>query len=467
MKGKQNARNTLIHVLKHWIGLDRAIVFSVLARFWGAGAGVITVLLIARFLTPSEQGYYYTFSSIVALQVVFELGFSFVILQLAAHERARLTLNNDGSVVGDKIAHRRLASVLQKSVRWYAVADILMTAAILPAGFYFFMVNRSDLYGVHWRLPWTLLVLASMCTFQIDPVFSFLEGCGYIADVARRRLLQSILGSLLAWSALALHHGLFAPAMIIWGQVLVGVSFLLFSKFRSLLSGLWRISTQEHAISWRREIFPFQWRIAISWLCGFFIFQIFNPILFVFQGPVIAGQIGMSLMITSSIGGVALSWINTKSSPFGAMVSRGEIAELDRVFFRTVWQSSILLLLGGISFWTVLLLGGHFYPKMASRVVAPPLFALLLLGAVINHIVNCQAIYLRAYKREPFLVQAVISAVLISSLTFILAKYVSGNAVIVGLFAQGLLFGLPSGTYIFMHCRRKWNSTPLKEQEAV
>jgi len=48
-------------------------------------------VVIARFLTPSEQGYYYTFNSLVALQIVFELGFSFVILQLAAHERAQLS----------------------------------------------------------------------------------------------------------------------------------------------------------------------------------------------------------------------------------------------------------------------------------------------------------------------------------------------------------------------------------------
>jgi len=116
---------TYITRLKQLTGLDRAIAFTVMARFWASIAGVLTVLLIARFLTPSEQGYYYTFSSLVALQIVFELGFSFVVLQLAAHERACLTFLPDGQIEGNAIAHSRLASVLQKSVRWYSVAGLL------------------------------------------------------------------------------------------------------------------------------------------------------------------------------------------------------------------------------------------------------------------------------------------------------------------------------------------------------
>ena len=121
--------------VRHWVrtvlGLDRAIGFTVLGRFWGSAAGLVTLTLIARFLSPAEQGYYYTFGSLVALQIVFELGFSFVILQLASHERAQLTISNDYEITGDPIAHARLASVIQKSVRWYSVAAVFM--AVLPS----------------------------------------------------------------------------------------------------------------------------------------------------------------------------------------------------------------------------------------------------------------------------------------------------------------------------------------------
>src|ERR1700741_3773996 len=124
MKTKRIAGLPLVTGLKRLMGLDPAIAFTVMGRFWSALAGIVTILLIARYLTPSEQGYYYTFYSLVALQIVFELGFSFVILQLAAHERAALTLGGDGSITGNPVSHSRLASILHKSVRWYLIAGV-------------------------------------------------------------------------------------------------------------------------------------------------------------------------------------------------------------------------------------------------------------------------------------------------------------------------------------------------------
>src|ERR1700712_5391903 len=81
---------TRLHAIRRSLGLDRAVVFTILARGWSSLAGIATLLLIARFLSSAEQGYYYTFGSLVALQMLFELGFSFVILQMASHESAHL-----------------------------------------------------------------------------------------------------------------------------------------------------------------------------------------------------------------------------------------------------------------------------------------------------------------------------------------------------------------------------------------
>lgn len=69
------ARTQLLSRLKHIIGLDRAIGFTVLARGWSVLSGALTVLLIARFLSPAEQGYYYTFASLVSLGLSLNLGF--------------------------------------------------------------------------------------------------------------------------------------------------------------------------------------------------------------------------------------------------------------------------------------------------------------------------------------------------------------------------------------------------------
>lgn len=449
----------VVACVKHWTGLDRAIAFTVIARMWSAAAGLITILLIAWFLNPAEQGYYYTFSSLVALQIVFELGFSFVVLQLATHERARLSISTDGNIEGDATAHCRIASVLQKSVLWYSVAAAIMIAALVPAGLHFFAVHQRSVQVSEWRFPWCFLVAAAAITFQLNPVFSFLEGCGYVAQVAQVRFGQAVLGSLFAWIALLVHHGLMAPGMLITGQAVFGLGCLI--RNRRLLWGLMTHRVADNGIRWRTEIWPFQWRIAISWLCGYFIFQLFNPVLFAYCGPVVAGQMGMSLNIATAVGAVAMSWMNTKASPFGNMIARGSIEQLDSLFFRTLRQSTSFLLVGATALLVCLLFVARHYPRLALRVLAPWAFALLLLTTVSTHIVFSEALYLRAHKREPFLIHAIVNAILVGTSTVVLGRSTGANGVIVAYFLGSGVFGLAFGTYIFVRKRREWHSLTL------
>src|SRR6266567_4716494 len=268
--------------VKQWsyrtMGIDRAIGFNILARAWSSSAGLITVALIARFLTPQQQGYYYTFGSLIALQIIFELGFSLVILQMASHERAHLSISEDGHISGDAVAHCRLASVLQKTVKWYSAGAVLLAIFLLFAGFHFFGTHRKPEDHVSWQIPWCFAVLAATVTFQVDPVLSFMEGCGFISNVARLRFVQATAGSVCAWLVLVSHHGLFAPATIICANAIGAIVWL--SRKRSLLLSLLRFKPGPNRIGWMKEVWPFQWRIALSWLCGYFIFQLFNHVLF-------------------------------------------------------------------------------------------------------------------------------------------------------------------------------------------
>jgi len=446
---------TRFHRLRHLLGIDRAVGFTVLARGWSILSGGLTILLIAHFLSAAEQGYYYTFSSLVALQTVFELGFSFVILQLAAHESSQLQIRPNGEITGNEEAHSRLASILQKSVRWYSVAALLMAGFLLVAGFHFFSTHGQSSGPVGWRLPWVCVVLAAVFTFQMDPVFSFLEGCGFVAQVARLRFTQALTGTLLAWLAFASHRGLFAPAAIILGQAVAGFVFL-FSK-RHLFVPLLKRKTAVHFVGWRTEIWPFQWRIALSFFAFYFIFPLFNPVLFAYRGAVEAGRMGMSLTIANSLAALAYAWINTKASPFGQMVARRDFDGLDRMFFLVVRQSGTLLLGSESIVVIVLLVLNAFFPRIAMRMLPIPVFSLLMFTILLNHLVSCEAAYLRAHKREPFLVLAVVMATMTGTSTLLAGRLWGSTGVTVGYFLCGGVFYLCAGTYIFTKCRRLWH----------
>lgn len=443
--------------VRHTLGVDHAIAFTVLARAWSSAAGVITVLLIARFLSPAEQGFYYTFGSLVALQIIFELGFSIVILQLASHERAYVTISPDGVVSGNPIAHERLASVLQKSVRWYTVASIIMACVLMPAGFFFFSRQRHSGPAIAWQIPWCLVVLATTLTFQIDPVLSFLEGCGYVANVARLRLAQAMLGGGLMWLALSTRHGLYAPAMMIFGELIAG-SVWLYGR-RSLLLGLLRYRTAANRILWTREVWPFQWRIAVSWICGYFIYQLFVPVLFAYKGAVAAGQIGMSLSIAGALSSVAIAWVNTKAAPFGALIARKEYEQLDSLFFRAVWHSIFVYCVGALLVWLGVVYLNVEHMRLAQRVLGPPVLGLLLLATLLNVIAMAQSIYLRAHKQEKYMAASIVSAILVGFSTYFFGKTYGAAGMVTGYLAIGLFGGIWYSTFLFVKYRREWHVT--------
>ena len=440
--------------LRHVLGLDRAVGFTVLARVWSSSAGLVTVALIARFLSPAEQGYYYTFGSLVAMQMIFELGFSFVILQLASHERAQLSISTDYEISGDPVAHARLASVIQKSVRWYSVAAGLLALTLLPAGFYFFHAHQHG-QPVSWRLPWSFVALMAVLNFQLDPLLSFLEGCGYVASVARLRFVQSVTGSLLAWTALVGHHGLFAPSMMLLGMASCSLVWLL-SK-RKLLLGLLKYPTGPNRIRWNEEVWPFQWRIAVSWFCGYFIFGLFNPVLFAYRGPVEAGRMGMSLSLANAILNIAVSWVSTKSAPFGTLVARKEYQQLDRTFFRALWQSTIVSVAGAMTAWLGTIFLNVQNIHLAQRLLDPNSIAMLMVYMITNVVIFSQAYYLRAHKQEVFLVNSVVGAITVTACTLIFGRTYGAKGIVVSC-CIGNIIGLAWATYKFQKYRRLWHT---------
>ncbi|MGC1423042.1 MAG: hypothetical protein WA815_11890 [Terracidiphilus sp.] len=454
-----SVRHALRHKLPHAIGLDRAIAFTVLGRVVQGLGSVGSVLLIVHFLSAAEQGYYYALWSLVALQSVFELGFSFVILQVAAHERAHLEFHPDGSITGSEAAHFRLASLLQRAVRWYTTAAVVMGVVLLFGGMRFFALHQQPQAPNIWIVPLRITVLACAITFSIGPVLSFLEGCGQVAQVARMRFFQSTVSVALSWTAMLSHHGLLSPAMVLLGQGLVA-SGLLYSRRRMLIP-LLRMHVAHMGISWRNEVWPFQWKIAVSWLCDYFIFQLFTPVLFAFRGPVEAGKMGLSMSVVMQLSAMMLAWMTTKAAPFGSLIAKKETPELDRLFFRSLRQS--ISLFAGAAGLVMLgvLAAPYIAPKISSRIEDWPVFCLLLVTALSSHVVQSEAIYLRAHKCEPFLVQSIVIALCTAGSVVLLAKTSGALGVSLAYFVVLGVAGVISATAIFRTKRNQWSEAGI------
>ena len=402
------------HKFRRWAGVDRAVFFSNAGQMLRLVTGPITMVLVLRYLTPEIQGYFYAFSGVVAMQVFLEMGFSQNILQFASHEFSKLRLTPAGKLEGDPVALSRLISLGRLAFGYYAVAAAIFFVAIGVGGHIFFA--HSGQHGVAWQGAWWIVAASAAGSLAINPAGSLLSGCNQVAVTAKFGF-WAVLASFVV-NALALVGG----AGIYVSAIGAAFSLLLPAAYFGLR---WRrffaqfLTPPRHGrVSWKHEIWPFQWRIAVSWMSGYFIFDILNPIAFYFCGPVDAGRLGMSLQMVRMISGVALTWITTKSPRFGMLIAARAWAELDALWRRSTLQTFVVSLLGIMAFGVAVPVAGHFFPKIPAR-LAPMGVNLWLGGAMLVQVLAiCMAMELRAHKREPYMWLSVLNAVL--SMVFIL-----------------------------------------------
>ena len=449
-------RRSVIRRSLHTAGIDRPVAWTVLGRGWGAVAGVINVLFIVRFLTRTEQGFYYTFASILAAQIFFELGLTQVILQYTSHEKARLDWDDRGRLVGDASAKSRVASLARWWLRWYAVASGLMVLVLVPAGWLFF--SRHDASGAHvvWQLPWALAGLATAASLLLSPFLGTVEGAGKVAQVALIRLTQALALSAALWGGLAARLGLYAAPLGVLASVLVGSLWVL-TRYRAMFTDLLVHAEPQTRVHWRSELWPFQWRTAATVCSGYFTFYFFAPVLFTYRGAVAAGQIGMSMSVALAISAFAIGWMYTKSAPFGVLIAKRQWAALDASWVRTTLQSTLVcvaLCLGALG----VLIGLHVVGNAIAERFLPLLpFAVLMLATMVSHLWFCESYYLRAHKKEPFVWISLLSGALVALSTLVLGRAFGAMGMLVGYACVALTVSLGAGTVIFIAKRRAWH----------
>jgi hypothetical protein len=426
-------------------GIDRAILFTLIARGWRFVAGPIGLYIIILRFSRVEQGFYYTLNSLLSAQIFFELGLLTVIAQFASHEFAHLRWGEDGEILGDPVAKERFADLLYLSNNWYLVASVILVIVLIPAGL-LFLNQAQATTDFAWKLPWILAVLSVGANLLIIPFYAVITGSGKVATINFLELLGGIGGTLLSWAVMLLNGGLYAAAAVGLGNFLVGALYIA-SRKRRLLQALihrfrYRRSGHETKVIWSTEIWPMQWRIAMSWMSGYFIFQMFTPALFYHQGAVVAGQMGMTLSVVNAMYGVSASWMQTKSPVFGRMIALKQWKELDSLFGATLKQSSVVISAGSLLVVAVIFALQLLHP-VGTRFLPVGQVALLMASICCNVLISGLAVYMRAFRKEPMLGISMTWGFLTGISTIVFSRF-SSFWVCAGYLAVSFVFALPA-----------------------
>jgi len=431
----------------------RDLFFTLINQVWRLVSGPVTMLLIPLYLSPEQQGYWYLFGSLAALSVFADLGFSNIILQFSAHEYAFLHFTDIGLLDGEEIYLKKLGSFFRFTIKWISTICVIVFPVIYIIGIAFFI--RDQVLSVYF-LSWTLFAIGSLINFFNNSILSFIEGLNKIEAIQKIRFRVAILNTVILAVILVLGGNIYALA---FGSLLSASSIFvsIFGVFRKLLKQLLDIS-KNFTYSWKKEIVPLFIKYALSFSSGYFIFQIYTPLMHYFHGAVYSGKVGITLTLVTAILNMSSIWMYTIIPKINMLISQKLWPDLDRLFFKRLLLSVgtyIIITLGIFIF--VALFGNYWIiPKVISRFLPRMSIIILLTCYFIQITVNAWALYLRGHKQEPYVIPSIFSAIWIAITTFLVGKYLSPIWFFIG-FLSSYIWVTPVCYMIYKKCKVAWH----------
>jgi hypothetical protein len=439
----------------HVLNIDRAVFFAILARLSAMSCGLVTAYLISSYFSPKDQGFYYTFLSLLALQSFAELGLGIVIKSFASHEWVKLKFTREGRITGNANAKSKLISLARFAMKWYFLISLLTSVALSLGGLVFFGLTDSKYLSILLG-PWLAICLVTAINLYVIPIWSLLEGCNQAANIYYYRFIQSIFTGFLAWAAIYLGLNLWMPSIVSLIVLMIGM-FKIWSQYKVFIKDIIFGKSKGDSLDWQKDIMPLQWRISLTWLSGYFTFSFLVPILFYYQGPEIAGQMGMTWSFIMGLTSMGSSWVLPRSASFAMLVSQRKYSELDRRFRHLTSVVFGISLIGAISIFSLVYLLSAVQSPFSMRILPPLTTGYFLLATILISITLPVQMYFHAHKKEPLLSLYIVSGI-ISVITYaMLAKYQSVSDMAIGYLVITSIF-CATVFFIWNKKRSEWHN---------
>jgi hypothetical protein len=388
-----------------------------------------------------------------------------VLTYFASHEYVGVSWNSDGTLAGDATALNRLADLLRRSLKWYGIVCGLFAFMVLPIGLYW-LSQRAMSAHIQFSIPWVLVVVFfSLGTWTI-PIMAVLDGCGQIANTLKMRFGQAVATSVVVALVLLFNGHLYAvPAGFVASSVVFLVWIL--GRYRRCMHQLLTlpIGSGQQGISWRYEVFPMQFRVALNVISAYFQGYVIVPLLFQFRGPVEAGLMGMSMQLITSIYSLSVGWINVRVPKMGMLIGAGNIPEANRIAKAAILRAVLTSGLGFAALFAVIIGTQYYYPAFPKRMLPLAPTMVLALTVPVSVLLTGFSAYLRSYKIEPYgfpgLVVAGVNVVVCS-----LSAYY-GSASILAYAYAGQVFFITLPYYFWIFVRRQREEVSRRASSAV
>ena len=302
-----------------------AAIYGMAGRLWLVLTGPVTIVVLASQFTPQVQGYFFTFVSLAAARIVAELGLGQVIIVKLAQLCPSTPNPSDG-------VPSRVAGLIRFAAKWFAGAGFVVGALLCLGGTVLLGVS-DKLPTAEWLPPWVALSCVVGIDVAVSGLLFPLEGAGQVRSVYFCRMVRNFVNSLMLWLFIllwisALVHRNRPDLQYLW------TAYFLFSRGKLVVAAL-RPGAAVAKVDWLSEVFPAQWRLALSSLAEYVSFYTVIPLMYVMHGAVIAGQLGITWQIAAAISSIAGAIVATRFPEFSRLAGARSIRELDGLLLST------------------------------------------------------------------------------------------------------------------------------------
>lgn len=429
------------------------VVLTLATRAIQGLSGPVSAVLIVRSFSPVEQGYYYTFVGLVAAFGFFELGLSTLLTAFSAHAWAKVQQSGPDSTP----ERAYLRTLFRKSVLWYAAIGLVAWPVIGLSGHALMDPAGHGQSVAHWVPAWALFSILSAITLVMTPLWAFLSGCGHYESVTRYRLIEVVVRNGVLWAALLGGAGLLACGLSALGVLLASLVFLFQRRdfVRQLLVPNGKGDSP--GMHWRRDVLPMQWRLGVSWICGYLSIVLFAPFSFHVFGPQVAGQVGLTWALAAGLSMLSASWASAKAPQFANLVASGAFADLDQLVSITRRTAVFVSMALGLSALVAFLVLTSLWPALSGRFLPLPAVICFLLADPFMQVATVQSQTLRAFRHEAFLPASIAFALAIL-LSTPLTVSISGPIGVAWSYLLGVLAMYVVGRKIFNVHRAQWKA---------
>ncbi len=427
----------LLRPLSRRMGLDARVVSGLLVRFMGMAAAPISSIITVYCLTIEKQGLYYLFGSLLALRSLFELGAGMSVVQVSSSAR--------GS--SEDISARRLEPAFAAVVnRWMGrVSSIYAVAAGLIGLAFITSQGHGDPQTLG---AWLLFVGISAFQFSSEGRWSMIEGANLVVEANRFRLKNTMLQFATQWLLLLVGAELFSFAIASLVAFLAQELYFR-NKFKWLYPP-YDSQSCERIRFFKTKLMGLIKKASQTYLTGYFVFQLQQPICFYFLGAEGSARLGFTQAVGISLIGLPSTWLAMNFPQMTHLVADGHLNEA-RSLFKSRYLIVLWLTAGAVTGAWGANQGLGMIPKFSERLIDPLSSAILYVGFGLQTIGLGLTFWPRAFQVEPFVLVAYFQMIATPLLLWYMGNALGIRGISIAIATSWLLGGIGIASVFVRH----------------